>query len=86
MRILFCDDDANISAQLQEYVKEYFSRISSVQPEYAVYSSGDALLQQETRADIAFLDVEMPGHSGIHVGVFICKCSKCGKIKKRKYY
>ena len=73
MRILFCDDDANISAQLQEYVKEYFSRISSVQPEYAVYSSGDALLQQETRADIAFLDVEMPGLSGIHIGAELKK-------------
>jgi DNA-binding LytR/AlgR family response regulator len=67
MRILFCDDDANISVQLQEYVKEYFSRISSVQPEYAVYSSGDALLQQETRADIAFLDVEMVGMNGVEL-------------------
>lgn len=73
MRILFCDDDANISAQLQEYVKEYFSRISGVQPEYAVYGSGDALLQQETRADIAFLDVEMPGLSGIHIGAELKK-------------
>jgi two-component system LytT family response regulator len=73
LRILFCDDDANISAQLQEYVKEYFSRISGVQPEYAVYSSGDALLQQETRADIAFLDVEMPGLSGIHIGAELKK-------------
>lgn len=24
-------------------------------------------------------------YDGWHVGVFVCKCSKCGKIKKRKY-
>ena len=37
-------------------------------PEFACYHSGDSLLETESRADIAFLDVEMPGVSGIHVG------------------
>ena len=73
MRILFCDDDVNISSQLQEYVNEYFSRIGGVRPEYASYSSGDDLLQHESKADIAFLDVEMPGLSGIHVGAELKK-------------
>ena len=34
----------------------------------AAYTSGDDLLLKERYADIAFLDVEMPGRSGIHVG------------------
>ena len=37
------------------------------QPEYAVYETGDLLIQQEDRVDIAFLDVEMPVVSGIHI-------------------
>lgn len=69
MRIIFCDDDPVILAQLLKYVKEYFSKLGANQPEYAVYKSGDILIQKETRADIAFLDVEMPGVSGIHAGV-----------------
>ena len=68
MRILFCDDDPGVLAQLQEYVAEYFARFGLTQPEYAAYRSGQELLQKETKADIAFLDVEMPGVSGIHVG------------------
>lgn len=68
MRILFCDDNEMILAQLQQYVTEYFSRLGGKIPEFAAYTSGDALLQNEKTADIAFLDVEMPGVSGIRVG------------------
>lgn len=73
MRILFCDDDPNILAQLQGYVTEYFARIGGKEPEYAAYHSGEELLQSERKADIAFLDVEMPGLSGIHVGAELKK-------------
>ncbi len=24
--------------------------------------------------------------SGFHVGVFLCKCSLCGKTRKKKFY
>lgn len=68
MRILFCDDDMEISAQLHRLVLSYFHQIGAKPPETKIYTSGDELLQTETRADIAFLDVEMPGVSGIHVG------------------
>lgn len=69
MRIVFCDDDPAILSQLQRYVGEFFSTFGGGSPEISVYSSGDALIQNEkTRADIAILDVEMPGISGIHVG------------------
>ena len=68
MRIVFCDDEPLILAQLQKLVKEFFRTLGGVQPEFAAYESGDLLIQSETRVDIAFLDVEMPGVSGIHIG------------------
>lgn len=68
MRILFCDDDEMILGTLRQYVSEYFQSYGNNQPEYVTYTSGDVLLQSEDRADIAFLDVEMPGTSGITVG------------------
>ena len=68
MRILFCDDDPIILNQLQSFVSEFFKKIGGKQPDFYAYDSGDALLRSETKADIAFLDVEMPGLSGIHIG------------------
>lgn len=68
MRIIFCDDDAGIIEQLQSWVIEFFRAFGGIKPEFASYTSGDRLLMSEKKADIAFLDVEMPGRSGIHVG------------------
>ena len=68
MRIVFCDDDPAILRQLLAYVKEFFTSLGGLEPEYAVYRSGDELIRHETKFDIAFLDVEMPGASGIHTG------------------
>lgn len=68
MRIIFCDDNVEILDQLQKYVCEFFKGLGGSMPDFAAYSSGDELLAKETYADIAFLDVEMPGRSGIHVG------------------
>ena len=80
MRILFCDDDSDVLAQLQGYVAEYFQRIGGKEPEYAAYNSGEELLKKERKADIAFLDVEMPGLSGIHVGAELKKSNPEIKI------
>lgn len=68
MRVLICDDNLEILSILQQYVKEFFLSIGTFEPEFVVYASGDTLLVSETSADIAFLDVEMPGLSGIQVG------------------
>lgn len=68
MRIVFCDDDPLILQQLQSYIKDFFASLGGVEPEYAVYRSGDELIRHGTQFDIAFLDVEMPGASGIYAG------------------
>lgn len=68
MRIVFCDDDSVILRQLLSLVKEFFANLGGAEPEYSVYCSGDELIRQSEQFDIAFLDVEMPGASGIHAG------------------
>ena len=68
MRILFCDDNSVILEQLRSYVSDYFKENGGQQPELVCYDNGDALLAAEMRADIAFLDVEMPGINGIQLG------------------
>lgn len=68
MRILFCDDNIVILDQLRSHVSDYFKENGGQQPELVCYDNGDALLTTETRADIAFLDVEMPGINGIQLG------------------
>ena len=67
MRIIFCDDNPAFASQLKEYVQEYFGKMTELALEYSSYSSGDELLRCENKADIAFLDLEMPGANGLHV-------------------
>lgn len=68
MRILVCDDDKLVLEQLHTLVSDYFRENGGQQPELICYGSGEALLRGETRADIAFLDVEMPRINGIQLG------------------
>ena len=80
MRIVMCDDDTAILEKLAEYLYQFFAENGLAQPEYAAYTSGDELLETEKNADIAFLDVEMPGLSGIHVGVKLQNMNRHTKI------
>lgn len=68
MRILICDDELLIREQLTKFVQEYFHNNSLKCPELAVFDSGEALLSDIGDKDIVFLDVEMPGVSGIYTG------------------
>ena len=68
MRIVLCDDDKDVLNLLKKYLQEYFSSGRLAQPAYSEYMSGEELLNSDGRVDIAFLDVEMPGITGITVG------------------
>lgn len=68
MRILICDDDTLFTEQLHKYLKEYFERQKLKCPEIVIYHSGDALLKDNGKKDIVFLDIEMPGVNGIYSG------------------
>lgn len=68
MRIVCCDDDVKIGEQLKEYLQLYFKKIAAPFPEFSFFTSGEELLKDPGKIDIAFLDVEMTGLSGIHTG------------------
>ena len=68
MRILLCDDDPSILQEMERLLKVFFQKMRLKPPEIASYSSGEELIQSLDTGEIAFLDVEMPGLSGIYTG------------------
>ncbi len=68
MRILICDDDSLILETLEIYLKEFFVKSKLEHPEISFFTNGDDLLKDTGEKDIVFLDIEMPGVSGIFVG------------------
>lgn len=68
MRILICDDDIETAKQLEKILQNFFQKDSLKIPEIIIYNSGEALLKDSGAKDIVFLDIEMPGVSGIYVG------------------
>ena len=65
MRILICDDDRDIATQLQKILQCFFQKNSLKIPEIVIFNNGEDLLADSETKDIVFLDVEMPGVSGI---------------------
>lgn len=80
MRILFCDDDAAVMSSLHKSVLEYFQSNGLSAPECVLCSSGEELLASGEVGEIAFLDVEMDGLSGIHTGELLKKLNPRIKI------
>lgn len=68
MKFAICDDDELFCVQLEKYIKEFFSKKKIRTPEIQIFHCGEDLLASEDTFDIAFLDVEMSGISGIHTG------------------
>ena len=68
MRILICDDDLELSQQLEKILISFFQKSSLKYPEIVIYNNGTDLLQDFQSKDIVFLDIEMPGMNGIYIG------------------
>ena len=68
MRILICDDDSLFTKQLKCYVEDFFKEKNLALPDICVFDNGENLLKDQGQKDMVFLDVEMPGRSGILVG------------------
>lgn len=68
MHISICDDDTAVTIQLTKYLQEYFEKHNLKLPKITVFHNGEDLLCDPSHTDIVFLDVEMPGLSGIYIG------------------
>lgn len=76
MRIAICDDNLLFIEQLTSYIKDYFKRCHLSCPEIISFLSGEALLEDTLSKDIVFLDIEMPGLSGISTGARLKELNK----------
>lgn len=68
MYIVVCDDDPIFLSSMEVRIRNFFTHRSLKCPTVSLFQNGDELLKSGITPDIAFLDVEMPGRSGIHVG------------------
>lgn len=76
MRILICDDDLLAADQLKNCLQQFFSKNKLRIPDITIYPNGEALLADTETKDIVFLDIEMPGLSGIFVGSELKKANR----------
>lgn len=68
MNFAICDDDVSFCEHLEKMLIEYFKKHNVKPYSISIFHSGEDLLACDDTFDIAFLDVEMNGISGIHVG------------------
>lgn len=71
-----CDDNLDFCNELEQYIIEYFSDKKLEAPAISVFHSSEDILSSAEIFDIAFLDVEMSGLSGIHAGNELTKRNK----------
>lgn len=65
MRIVICDDNKESLTTILKYVTNYFRERRLEKPYIACFTSAEKMLMSEDAYDIAFLDVELPGISGL---------------------
>ena len=65
MRIVICDDDQDAILSLENSLFAYFKKKKLDTPDISKYQSAEDMLSRAEIYDLAFLDVEMPGLSGI---------------------
>lgn len=64
--ILICDDNSNVLQQIHKLIKQ-FEKNNNLSFNVQTKCSADFILQEDYHCDIAFIDIEMPGISGLRL-------------------
>ncbi|MBO5260881.1 MAG: response regulator transcription factor [Coprococcus sp.] len=75
LNIAICDDDKQVTDQMEQWIKKFFHMNHLTEPNLYICGNGEELLSNNVKYDFAFLDVEMPGLSGIYTGKYILEQS-----------
>ncbi len=72
MKAIICDDEKGTCADLEDLLLKY-AKEKGISLITEVFYSGDTLLDylKREKADILFLDIELPGMNGVSVGKYI---------------
>ena len=70
--ILICDDDEKINNQLQQLIGSFTTQ-NGIALNVEFRNSEDAVISEDLYCDIAILDIEMPGTSGLKLAEFLKK-------------
>jgi two-component system LytT family response regulator len=68
MTIAICEDNIECANQIKHLISSYFKSKNLEIPKIKEYHDGESLLSDNVDLDILFLDIELPGISGICVG------------------
>lgn len=65
MKIVICDDNSKDQKKIERYISDFFHSQGTTKPKLSFFSTAEDMLRKPVQYDFAFLDVEMPGLSGI---------------------
>lgn len=65
MKIVICDDDGTFTNLIKKEILSYFKNCRYSTPEISCFDNAEKMLLEKSSYDLAFLDVEMSGISGI---------------------
>ncbi len=74
MIIGICDDEKAVRAFLKQKIEQY------TDADILLYEDGEALMQSDTKPDILFLDIQMPGTDGMQIARQIREYDKSMQI------
>lgn len=79
LKLAICDDDPKVVMQIRKIADQYF-KDTQITSAVEIYQDGSQVLNKASGSDIFFLDIEMPGKSGIQVAQELRANNKRAKI------